>query len=261
MKRKILKALEKITCKNSTWIEPDSFGNLRFARIEGLYTEKKSSVVWNGSASGVDLHRFDAEKREERWRDVRSRFGIPEDAYVFGFVGRVDVDKGYNEMMTAFQRISAEHEDARFLFVGLEDKTDLVNQELYKWSKESDKVVYTGVVPDSEVYESAMDCLLLPSYREGFGSVVVEAGALGIPVIATDIIGPQESIINGETGFLVEVKSSEALYEKMELLYNDRVLGQSLGAAAMQHVRSRYDHDELLKHILEDRVRLVKDKN
>lgn len=261
LSRRILKALEKITCNYSTWIEPDSFGNLKLAREEGLYSEKKSSVVWNGSASGVDLHRFDATKREERSRNVRSRLGIPDDAYVFGFVGRVDVDKGFNEMIAAFQRVSAEHEDARFLFVGLEDKIDLVDQQLYKWSKESDRVVYTGVVPDSEVYESAMDCLLLPSYREGFGSVVIEAGALGIPVIATDIIGPQESIINGETGFLVEVKSSEALYEKMELLYNDRALGQRLGLAAMQHVKGRYDHDELMKHILEDRLRLINEQS
>lgn len=256
--RKILKALEKITCNCSTWIEPDSFGNLMLSRSEGLYTPKNSSVVWNGSASGVDLHRFDAAKREERSKAVRTRFSIPDDAYVFGFIGRVDVDKGFNEMMTAFRRISKEHEDARFLFVGLEDKIDLVDQQLYKWSKESDKVVYTGVVPDSEVYESAMDCLLLPSYREGFGSVVVEAGALGVPVIATDIIGPQESIIDGETGFLVQVKSSDALYEKMKLLYKDRALGRRLGRAAMQHVRAKYDHDKLLKHILEDRLRLLK---
>ena len=255
--RKILKALEKITCNNSTWIEPDSFGNLSFARSEGLYSEEKSSVVWNGSASGVDLKRFDAVKRDERSKDVRGRFGIPDKAYIFGFVGRVDVDKGFNEMMGAFRRISEVYDDVRFLFVGLEDKTDIVDQLLYKWSKESDKVVYTGVVPDSEVYESAMDCLLLPSYREGFGSVVVEAGALGIPVIATDIIGPRESIIDGETGFLVEVKSSDALYEKMKLLYNDHALGQRLGQTAMQHVRDRYDHNELLKYILEDRLRLI----
>ncbi|MCR4673139.1 MAG: glycosyltransferase [Lachnospiraceae bacterium] len=256
-KRTFMKALEKLTCLLSTQVEPDSRGNLKLGRKEGLFSSKKSSVVWNGSAAGVDMDRFQIASKDA-WRDeIRREYGIPADAYVFGFVGRTDRDKGFNEMMQAFRSLSKDSSSMYLLMVGMEDKTETLDKELYQWSKGSDMVIYTGSVRDPQRYMAAMDCLLLPSYREGFGSVVIEAGAMGVPVIASDIEGPRESLKDRVTGLFVKPGSAEDLFQKMEYFYRDPDEGKRMGSAAVAHVKGRYDSKKLHEYIAEDRRRLV----
>lgn len=256
IKRIIFKAIEKQICKYSTWIEPDSFGNLKYVRDEGLYNEQKSSVVWNGSANGVNLQRFDISKKEV-WRlEMRNILGINQDEFVFGFVGRVDPDKGFNELIESFKYFEGTR--AKLLIVGMEDKIESVNAKLYSYSKLSNQILYTGVVSDVEKYMSMMDCLVLPSYREGFGSVIIEAEAMGIPVIVTDIPGPTEAMIKDVTGLLVKKADVETLKYAMNIMYSDSEKRKRMGEAAYEYASKNFEQKKLFASILEDRNRLLK---
>lgn len=253
--RSFFKLIEKIICELSTWIEPDSVGNLTFCRNEGLYSENKSSVVWNGSASGVNLNKFNIAKKDIWRNEIRNRFEIQQDEFVFGFVGRVDRDKGFNELVESFKRI--ESKDIRLLIVGMEDKIETVDTKLYAYSKESDRIIYTGVVTDVEKYMAVMDCLVFPSYREGFGSVVIEAEAMGVPVIVTDIPGPTDAMLKDITGLVVKKADVKTLNNAMINIYRDSIKRDQMGSAGYKYVSENFEQKKLFEMILQDRNRLL----
>lgn len=258
LKRKIFKAVEKLVCSCSTQIEPDSFGNLNFSQAEGLYTKKKSRVIWNGSASGVDLTKFDISGKE-RWRqEIRSRYGLEEDAFVYGFVGRITRDKGINELFAAYQKLLAEKENTYLMMVGRPENEQLLDQELYRWAQENDRVIFCGQTNQVEKYMSAMDVYILPSYREGFGSAVVEAEAMGVPVIVSNIPGPTDAMRPEKTGIVVEKADVQTLYEAMVRILEDDALCASLGKEAACFAREGFEQQELARRILADRKELIK---
>lgn len=255
IKRKIFKLEEKIVCLLSTWIEPDSKSNLRFAHKEGLYPENKGSVIWNGSACGVNLTKFDISKKWEYRQKIREEYVIPQDAYVFGFVGRITRDKGINELLEAFKQI--EKSDTYLLMVGSEELDENINESLFDWSKNDAHIIYTGRTDVVEQYLSAMDCYVLPSYREGFGMGVVEAEAMGVPVIVTDIPGPTDAMINNETGLVVKKADVDTLVDAMKKLLNDEQLCKIYGVNAVDFAKNNFEQEKLFEYILEDRKRLL----
>ena len=256
LKRKIFKAIEKLVCRFSTQIEPDSFGNLRFSREEGLYGEEKSRVVWNGSASGVDLTKFDISQKNAWRQAIRSRYGL-EDAFVYGFVGRITRDKGINELFAAYQKLCAEKENTYLMLVGGKENEQLLDQALLAWAQEHPRVFFCGQTNEVEKYMSAMDVYILPSYREGFGSAVVEAEAMGVPVIVSDIPGPTDAMVPEQTGLLVKKADVDTLYQAMARICGDRDLCAALGRQAAGFAAERFDQKQLVRHILEDRKRLL----
>jgi glycosyltransferase involved in cell wall biosynthesis len=256
-KRTVFKCIEKLVCALSTRIEPDSFGNLHFSHAEGLYPESKGSVIWNGSASGVDLQKFDISQKN-LWREqTRSRFGLPDDAVVMGFVGRITGDKGINEMFTAFRKILEKHPDTYLMLVGNTEKADSVDTELYDWAQKEPRVLFCGYTNVVEQYLSAMDIYLLPSYREGFGSVVIEAGAMGLPVIVSNIPGPTDAMVRDKTGLVVPVKNASALAEAMETMITSPELRRAFGEAGYEFASGGFEQQKLAEHILEDRKKLL----
>lgn len=258
LKRKIFKLTEKCVCSLSTQVQPDSFGNLNFSREEKLYSEEKSSVIWNGSASGVSLEKFDI-RQKELWREqIRSQLRIGNQDFIYGFIGRINRDKGINELFTAFRRILQDHKDAYLILVGVPEKEELLDAELYRWAKEEPHVIFCGFSTEVEKYVAAMDVYILPSYREGFGSAVVEAEAMGVPVIISDIPGPRDAMLENVTGLVVKKADSETLYEAMECIQSDDTLRQQLGCAAYELATKKFEQTQLMHHILEDRKRLMK---
>ena len=195
IKRKFFKSIEKMVCRNSTWVEPDSYGNLKFSHAEGLYPEDKGSVVWNGSASGVSLDKFDISRKEEFRQSICVKHCIPDDAFIFGYMGRLNGDKGVNELFTATRKIFEENNNVYLLIVGNPTVAGGVNQELYTWAKGQARIVFSGYTKNPEQYMAAMDCYVLPSYREGFGMTVIEAETMATPVIITNIPGPTDGMI------------------------------------------------------------------
>ena len=254
IKRKIFKVIEKIICNNSTWIEPDSFGNLKFSHEEKLYSKQKSSVIWNGSASGVDLNRFDITKKEIWKETIRKKYNLEKDI-VIGFIGRLEKDKGINELFEAFRNL--DYQNIKLVIVGPKDKPDTINVELYEWAKNSENVIFTGRVEDVEKYYAAMDIFILPSYREGFGSVVVEAETMGVPVIVTRIPGPTDAMIENETGLVVEKADVKSLQIAIEKMIDDMKMRKNMSERAKEFATENFNSNELHKYILADRERLL----
>lgn len=257
VKRTAFKCIEKLVCGLSTWVEPDSFGNLRFSHAEGLYPANKGSVIWNGSASGVDLDKFDITQKSTWRSEIRAKYGLSDDAIVFGFVGRITRDKGINELLAAFQSILADIPNANLLIVGNSEITSAVDMSLYQWAQKEPHVFFCGNTNVVERYLSATDIYILPSYREGFGMVVVEAGAMGIPVIVTDIPGPTDAMIPGETGLLVKKADVDSLVAAMKELAGSPEKRDRFGQAAHDFVVENFEQKRLFEAILQDRMRLL----
>ena len=255
LKRRIFKGIERVVCRLSTWIEPDSPSNLAFAHREGLYPPAVGSVIWKGSACGVNLNKFDVSRKEGYRRSIRARYGIPEDGFVYGYAGRITRDKGINELLAAARAILGDTPGAYLLLVGEEEVDEGVDRDLYGWAKACDRVVFAGLTHVVEQYMSAMDCYVLPSYREGFGMSVVEAEAMAVPVIITNVPGPIDGIVENETGLVVEKGDVPGLEGAMR-----RMMAADLayyGNNGLALVRDGFEQQRLLGYILEDRKRLM----
>lgn len=257
IKRRIFKAIEKTVCRLSTWIEPDSFGNLDFSHREKLYPKEKGSVIGRGSACGVNLEKFDYSKRDAFRSKIRNKYIIPEKAFVFGYVGRITRDKGVNELLKAYKTIHSEYPNTYLLMVGPEECDSTVDESLYTWSKECGQVIYAGFTNEVEKYLSAMDTYLLPSYREGFGMGVVEAEAMGVPVIVTDIPGPTDAMLDGKTGLIVEKKNADSLCTAMVKLMKDKELRKNCSEYARTFASENFEQKAFLELVLNDRKILL----
>lgn len=255
-KRKVFLREEKFVCDNSTWIEPDSHSNLAFARSLNLYSAKKSSVIWNGSACGIDLNKFDINRKDDYKKEIRSRYGISGDAFVYIFVGRVNRDKGINELLEAYYTLHKQKKTFLFILGGNEFEAG-VNSALYNKSVADESVLYTGKVSDVEKYLAASDCYILPSYREGFGMSVIEAQAMGVPVIVTDIPGPTDGMLDGKTGLVVPKQDASALCGAMEKMYADSEMRLRFGRAGHAFVKNNFAQSRFFEYLLQDRKRLL----
>lgn len=256
-KRKVFKAIEKIVCRCSTTIEPDSNSNLNFSISEGLYPASKGRVIWNGSASGVNLQKFDISKKDEYRENIREKLNIPSNAFVYGFIGRINRDKGINELFSAMKSILSKNINVYLILVGNPEITKDVDVGLYEWAQKEPHVIFCGFTNVVEQYVAAMDCYVLPSYREGFGLAVVEAEAMGVPVIVTNIPGPIDAMVDEQSGLVVPKKNIDGLESAMLRLYVHPELRVQMGEYGYLLARDSFEQKQLFKHILEDRKNLL----
>lgn len=257
LKRWIFKTMEKTICRLSTHVQPDSHGNLNLCHELKLYPEEKGSVVWNGSTCGIDLKKFDISQKP-RWRKaVRQSLNLPDQAVVFGFVGRITRDKGINELLTAFREIEQKYPDLYLILVGPMEEDGNVDEALCQWAAEHPRVRLCGYCANVEQYLSAMDCYVLPSYREGFGTSIIEAEAMELPIIATDIPGPREAMCQGVTGVMVSPRDSGALRAGMETMAGDAALREQYGKEGRRYVAERFEIRQFLQKTMEDRAQLL----
>ena len=259
IKRTIFKFVEKITCVFSTHVRAQSPKNMQFAIDEGLCKSDKISVIGIGGTTGVDLKECRSFDHNQVKKDLRDKYNIPQNAFVFGYVGRINADKGINELITAFTNISKEKEDAYLALVGMIDDTNPITPENMKIAEENPRIVMTGNVPKEEVYPhmAMFDVLTHPTYREGFGKVLQEAMGVNIPIITTDVPGPSEVIENNVTGILCKVQDPEDLCKKMELLYNDAELRESFRKAGKERAEKYFDRPIMLNNILVDMNKIM----
>lgn len=256
--RWILKLLEKFTCMNSTHIECVSKSNLELGIKEKIFKPEKACVVWNGSTGGVDLNRFDVAKREEWRKEIRQSLGYSDNDFVFGFIGRITRDKGINELFSAFLKLSG---SAKLLVVGSPEGIDTLDKELFKKAKENENIMFRDAVRDVEKYFAAIDVLVLPSYREGFGNVIIEAAAVGTPSIISNIPGPIDAVIPGETAKLVEAKNDKELKDAMETFLNDKELKNIMSKNAYDFVLNSFDSEKLNEKVFERKQKLLENDN
>lgn len=249
----IFKCIEKMVCNNSTDIWSVSPLNKKFAVTEGLYSESKATVVGNGGTIGVDLSIFDIASKNRFRQKARREYNISDEAFVFGFVGRLSPDKGCLELITAFSNIAKQNKNVVLLVVGpLEDNSGLPNDVL-DYINKSENVILTGMIDKLKINEfySAMDVLVHPTYREGFGMVLQEAGALGLGIITTNIPGASEVMEVNKSCLLVAPRNSLELEKAMKTLVDDKATVTKLGNAAYERTKRYYDRSIMLKNQME----------
>lgn len=252
----ILKCFEKITCACSTHIECVSQSNLTMGVREHLFPKEKVTVIWNGSTGGVDLKKFDYACKDQWRREVRGELNITDKDLLLGFAGRITKDKGINELIEAFSRLQ---NNAKLLLIGSPEGVETLNPKLWNWAKKHRNVIIHNAVSDIERYFAAMDVLVLPSYREGFGNVIIEAEAMGTPVVVSSIPGPLDTMIPDETGLCCNVKDAEDLCEKLKIMIADDTLRNQMGKSAYKYARTHFDSNILCQKIL-DRKRCLIEK-
>lgn len=253
LKRQIIKLDEKQICKLSTIVEVESFSILEQGLNEGVYTREKASVIWNGSACGVNLEGYDLTKREQWRKEVREKYNIPSEAVVFGWCGRITRDKGHNELFAAFRELNKKDKNARLLMVGSYDNVDTIDKELFEWAQSCPEVIFTGYSNEVPMMYSAMDVFCSLSYREGFGLVVIEAAAMQLPGIVTNVPGQIDTHVDGVTGISVPAQDVDSVVRAMHYYIDNPSKIFTMGHEARKQVEEKYNQKELFKRLAEHR--------
>ena len=257
LKRKVFESIERMVCRFSTHVQPDSYGNLNFCREQGIYDDKKSCVIWNGSAKGLDLTAFDISKKSLYAEEIKAKYNIPTDVPVVGFVGRLGREKGCHELLKAFRNVKKEFPSAKLLFVGPIEKKETMDPEILDYFENCDDVIKTDRVSNVEKYTSAMDVYVLPSYREGFGMGVVEASAMGVPVVVTQYPGPSSAMEEGVSGYSVPVKDVELLTKYILDFLRNPEEAERIGKQGRKWVEERFDQRIFIEKYMENRMYII----
>lgn len=258
LKRKILMLTDKLTCACATHIIPEGEG-VKSDLIAGKITKKPLKVLGYGNVKGVDMDKC---SRRPEVMAIAEKLR-KEDCFTFVYVGRVVRDKGINELCSAFERLHNDYPHTRLILVGpYEDNLDPISEQSRKIISENDAIEAVGAKGGDELlaYYAAADCFVMPSYREGFPNTVLEAGAMGLPSIVTDINGSREIIKDGVNGLIVQPRDAGALYQAMHLMLRstidrDRMAGNARKMIADRFVQGfvrkcLYDfYDEILQNI------------
>lgn len=235
LKRKILMATDWITCACATHVIPEGRGVLEDLKNHHV-CRKPMRVLGYGNVRGVDMERFDP----DRFADVEK----DESKFSFVFVGRIVGDKGINELVEAFVRLNKEYPETKLSLVGnYEADLDPLKPETIEAIESNSNIYACGAKYGDDLLTEYMksDCFVMPSYREGFPNTVMEAGAMGLPSIVTDINGSREIIINGENGIIVPSKDADALYKAMKQIVQDSSARERMAANARPLIESRFE--------------------
>lgn len=252
-KQRLLMCTDWLTCACATHVNPEGEGVKRDLMMYGI-TKKPLQIIGNGSICGVDMAYFDRTesvmKQAVAYRE--------EGCFTFCFVGRIVRDKGINELVSAFVRLHEKYPQVRLLLVGpFEKELDPVLPETEKAIQNHPAIRFMGFQPDVRPFLVASGTLVLPSYREGFPNVVLQAGAMGLPSIVTDINGCNEIIIPNENGVIIPSKDEEALYQAMEnfLLHPEEV--ERMAKKARYLIASRYDRKVMWEALMKTYQKLI----
>lgn len=223
---------------------------------DGVCARGKVRVLGMGSYRGVDLERFSPARRA-LGPQTRAHCAIPSDAVVVGFVGNMTRDKGIAELVTAFQRSAQKVPNLVLLIVGDYERRDRPPRELAEAIAADARIRHVGWQADPVPYFAAMDIFVLPSHREGFGNVLVEAAALGLPTITTDATGCRNAAVPDVTGLQYPVGDVERLTAAIERLALDAALRERLGTAGRQWVTEHFDQRQVWARYAEEYRRLA----
>lgn len=249
MKQKVLIAMDRLLCACATYINPEGQGVANDLRRFSI-TKKPLHIIGNGNVRGIDADYWKNDGYDRN--DLRNNLQIEKDDFVFVFVGRLVGDKGINELVAAFKQLMVEHSNVKLLLIGpYENQLDPLRPETEKEIETNQSIITTGNQEDVRPYYVAADAFVFPSYREGFPNTVIEAGALGLPSIVTDINGANEIIIPPQNGVIVPSKSVEALYQAMSYFLESPEELRRMANNARRMVVDRYNQQfiwgELLK--------------
>lgn len=238
--KQLLIVMDKVLCRCATNIYPEGNG-VRKDLIKYMITNKPLKVIANGNVNGVDLDYFDPNQITLSQRNhLRRELDIKLEDFVFIFIGRLVKDKGIDELVSAFKNLPSEN--VKLLLVGpFESQLDPLRKETLKEIKQNPKIIAVGFQEDVRPYFGIANALSFPSYREGFPNVVMQAGAMDLPSIVTDISGCNEIIENGVNGIIIPSKNISKLQSAMEKLVENKVEYKKLRDNSRPMIASRYE--------------------
>jgi len=249
---------DRVIGRLDTQLYADSGSQRDFLIAEGIVAADRIAVVGAGSISGVDLRRFDPVGMAGERDAIRRRLGIDASARVIVFVGRVTRDKGITELVEAFLAVHATRPDLALLLVGpFEPDRDPLPAATLEAIHSHPAIHGVGFCLEPERYLAAGDLFCLPSYREGFGTVAIEAGALGLPVVATRVTGLVDAVVDGETGRLVPAKDVAALVTAIGALLDAPAERRRLGEAGRRRAVTRFDAEVIDAAVVQEYHRVL----
>lgn len=240
-KQKLLMATDRLTCRCATYINPEGEGvkkDLENCHITG----RPLHIIGNGNINGIDLAHYD------RTPEVMAEVGKyrEDDCFTFCFVGRLVRDKGMNELVSAFTDLHGEFPNARLWLVGsFEQQLDPVTPQTEHHILHHPAIRFMGWQEDVRPFLAGADAFVFPSYREGFPNVVLQAGAMGLPCIVTNINGCNEIIEDGRNGIIIPPHDREQLYLAMRTLIVSPQKTRKLASEARMQVARKYDREKL----------------
>ena len=251
-KRRLLISMEKLSCLFSTNIYTVSYG-VKDTLWKDSITKKNVKIIREGSINGIDLSYFSP--RNIDINDIYEKYNFNKDNFIYGFVGRLVKDKGIQELVHSFLKVNKDIPKTRLLLVG-DFEDDSINSELKNKIFFNKNIIYTGFQKDIRPFLKIMDTFVFPSYREGFGVSLIEASAMGVPIISSNIIGCNEIIVHKKNGILIPPKDETALLQAMKKLLLDAALRNALAKNARPMITARYEQKMVWEAILAEYKRL-----
>lgn len=254
----IARFCDRLIGRLNTMCYADSASQVEFLIAHGIVRRERIAVIGVGSLAGVDLDRFDPDRFPAETRAaLRSKLGIPPSASVVLFAGRVTRDKGVAELEHAFEMLLDRGLDAYLVVIGpFEPDAESIFPSASGHGR-ADRVKVLGFCPEPEAYMAIADVFCLPSYREGFGTVVIEAAAMGLPAVGTGIYGLCDSIVDGKTGLLVAPRDARALFEALYRVVSDERLRSSMGENARTRACNEFSSKVINGLMVDEYARLV----
>ncbi|WP_075557279.1 glycosyltransferase family 4 protein [Parabacteroides timonensis] len=252
-KRKVLNCIERLTNGCATRVYPNSFVMRDIMEKERLANPCKMKVIGNGSSNGIDTLFFSPDAVTKAKEELRKELGIADDEVAFIFVGRVVQDKGMNETCESMRELVNEGKKCKLIVVGnFENELNSLKPENEAFIRNNSSVKFLDFQTDVRSFLKAADVLILDSYREGFPNVVMQAGAMGLPCIVSDINGCNEIVVEGKNGLIVSPQQTKSLYEAMKKLIDNPDILVTMAKEARVMITSRYERKILWEALLEE---------
>jgi len=260
IKRTILEFVEKVIYSFADKVYPNSYGLNEFILQNNFCKADKLKVIGNGSSNGIDVEYFIRNKDViKQAQELRTNLNFTENDIVFCFIGRIVKDKGINELLSTFNKLSLKLDNIKLLLVGpFEEKLDPISENSKQIIENNSSVIHVGFQNDIRPYLAMSDIFVFPSYREGFPNVVMQAGAMGVPSIVTNINGCNEIIEDSKNGLIIEPKNKNELEEAMLILIEDEVLRNQLADNSRKMIVERYEQKYVWNEILKEYKSLEK---
>ena len=266
--RILLMVMERISCYCATKVIPEGEG-VKKTLLKDNITSKEMHIILNGNINGIDTEYFNPDlfNRDRtdnklytgNKKDIRCDLNLKEDDFVFIFIGRIVRDKGMNELAVCMKRFKAEKKNVKLLLVGrFESKLDPLDADNEEFLRSDPNIHFLGYQNDVRPFFVAADVLVFPSYREGFPNVVLQAGAMGIPAIVTNINGCNEIIKEDFNGKIFSSKDVNALYEKMNWCLNNKNRVKDMASQSRKMIVDRYRQEEVWEATLQEYKKLLK---
>lgn len=245
--RAIVKITNALTCWFATHLNADGQGTKRYVENQHI-THKPIEVFWNGNINGIDLNKFQPHGHRE---NIRNSLSIQNEDTVYMFVGRIVHDKGIDELIPAFCKLANLHENVHLVLVGGEEKDiDPIRSDNESLIQKHARIHAVGRQNNVSDWLEAADIFVLPSHREGCNCALLEAGAMSLPCIASDIGGCRDSITHNHNGLLFEVKNVSRLYEAMQELYMNTAMRNRMAKAGRENVLNNFDRKDVWREML-----------